>query len=170
MAGADADHPEHVRLARSAWDVVRGGDPRALARTAATPDERLPYLAPALRRLLEELPGTRDGLGRTRAPAARGGRRRRAHAEQAFLASMAAEERRSWATRSRSTGSTSSRTGLVSGNGGLELARRAGATCSPAAPIASRSVGFDRWLGGLHVTAPRTRCGAGTRNEAAPTR
>src|SRR5215204_2671736 len=30
--------PEHVHLARAAWDVVRGGDPRALARAAATPD------------------------------------------------------------------------------------------------------------------------------------
>ena len=84
--------PEHVHLARAAWDVVRGDDPRALARAAATPDERLPYLAPALRRLLEELPGTRDGLGAHRAPAAGGGGRRRAHAASAFLASMAAEE------------------------------------------------------------------------------
>jgi hypothetical protein len=54
--------PEHVHLARAAWDAVRGNDPQAVARVAATPDERLPYLAPALRRLLEE----REPLSRTK--------------------------------------------------------------------------------------------------------
>src|SRR4051812_32633172 len=82
----------HVRAARAAWDVFRGTDPRALARAAATPDERLPFLAPALRRLLEELPGARDGLGRTErallAAVAAGASTR----EQAFLAVMASEE------------------------------------------------------------------------------
>src|SRR3954453_6643363 len=68
----------HVRAGRAAWDVFRGTDPRALARAAAAPDEPLPFLAPALRRLLEELPGPRDGLGRT---------------ERALLAAVAAGAR-----------------------------------------------------------------------------
>ena len=84
--------PEHVHLARAAWDAVRGNDPQAVARVAATPDERLPYLAPALRRLLEELPGTRDGLGRSERQlleAVAAGARSRG---DAFLAAMRAEE------------------------------------------------------------------------------
>src|SRR3954471_14716915 len=84
--------PEHVHLARDAWAALRGRAPRALARAAATPDERLPYLAPALKRLLEELPGTRDGLGRTERhlleAVAAGARDRGA----AFLAAMGEEE------------------------------------------------------------------------------
>src|SRR5215210_6111785 len=56
---------EHVRAARAGWDAFRGGDPTALARIAASPDGRLPFLAAALRRLLEELPGARNGLART---------------------------------------------------------------------------------------------------------
>ncbi len=103
---------EHVRGARAAWDVFRDPDPRGLARAAATPDARLPYLAPALRRLLEELPGARDGLSRTErqllGAVAAGARTR----EDAFLrAAEAASRRRSSATRSRSSGSRSSRVG-----------------------------------------------------------
>ena len=83
---------EHVRAARAAWDAFRAPDPRGLARAATSPDERLPYVAPALRRLLEELPGARDGLSRTErqllAAVAAGARTR----EQAFLAAAASEE------------------------------------------------------------------------------
>ena len=130
--------PEHVHLARAAWDVVRGDDPRALARAAATPDERLPYLAPALRRLLEELPGARDGLGRSErqlleAVAAGARTRESTRSSRAWPP----RRRRSWATRSPSTGST--------GCDGLGRGRRPAASspttarrCSRAAPIASR--------------------------------
>jgi hypothetical protein len=143
--------PEHVRLARAAWDVVRGGDPVELARAAATPDERLPYLAPALRRLLEELPGTRDGLGRTErqllAAVAEGARTR----EQAFLASMAAEE-------APFMGDTiaferlDGLGGLVAANGELRLTDDGRAVLAGDADRVAL-IGFDRWLGGLHVSA-----------------
>src|SRR5215218_6440086 len=83
---------EHVRAARAAWDAFRGTDPRALERAAASHEERLPFLAPALRRLLEELPGARDGLSRTErqllAAVAAGARTR----EDAFRATWAMEE------------------------------------------------------------------------------
>ena len=141
--------PEHVRLARAAWDVVRGGDPVELARAAATPDERLPYLAPALRRLLEELPGTRDGLGRTERQlleAVAAGARTR---EQAFVASMAAEEA-PFMGDTIAFDRLEGLDGLV--DGGLEL------TDAGREVLAERAdrvalIGFDRWLGGLHVTA-----------------
>ena len=136
MAAAHGGHAEHVHLARAAWDAVRGDDPQAVARVAATPDERLPYLAPALRRLLEELPGTRDGLGRSERQlleAVAAGARSRA---DAFLAAMRAEEApfmgdqtafdrlaglEGWSTRTARSSS-----------------RRTARRCSPAAPTASR--------------------------------
>ena len=103
---------EHVRAARAGWDAFRGTDPSALARMAATPDARLPFLAAALRRLLEELPGVRDGLARTRAAAA--GRDRGSAPARASGPSSRrrrASRRRSSATRPRSSASTSSRAG-----------------------------------------------------------
>ena len=143
--------PDHVPRRAGEVDVVRGDDPRALARAAATPDERLPYLAPALKRLLEELPGTRDGLGRTERQlleAVAAGARSRV---DAFLACMAAEE-------APFMGDTivfdrlAGLAGLVRDNGELEL------TPDGEAVLAGRAdrvdlLGFDRWLGGLHVRA-----------------
>ena len=83
---------EHVRAARAAWDAFRAPDPRGLVRASTSYDERLPYVAPALRRLLEELPGARDGLSRTErqllAAVAAGARTR----EQAFLDAAAREQ------------------------------------------------------------------------------
>ena len=142
--------PEHVHIARAAWDVVRGDDPRALARVAATPDERLPYLAPALRRLLEELPGTRDGLGRTERQlleAVAAGARTR---EQAFLASMAAEEA-PFMGDTIAFDRLDGLDGLLT-QGTLEL------TDTGRAVLAGRAdrvalLGFDRWIGGMHIRA-----------------
>jgi hypothetical protein len=142
---------EHVSAARAAWDVFRGPDLRALARSAATPDERLPFLAPALRRLLEELPGARDGLGRTEramlAAVAAGARTR----EQAFLATMASEE-------APFMGDTIAfdrlaRLGpLVEDDGGLRLSD-AGAAVLEGRADRVALVGFDRSLGGMHLRA-----------------
>jgi Domain of unknown function (DUF1835) len=57
--------PELVALARRAWDAVREPEPTALTAFLAGETSSLPYLAAALRRLLEELPDTRSGLSRT---------------------------------------------------------------------------------------------------------
>ena len=51
--------------ARDVWAAIRASDPLALAAAAATGVDGLPYLGAALRRLLEELPQTGDGLSRT---------------------------------------------------------------------------------------------------------
>jgi Domain of unknown function (DUF1835) len=57
--------PAALEAAASAWAAFRAPEPTALAEwaTGACPD--LPFLAPALGRLLEELPGPVDGLTRT---------------------------------------------------------------------------------------------------------
>jgi Domain of unknown function (DUF1835) len=139
--------PEHVHLARAAWDAVRGEDPRAVARVAATPDERLPYLAPALRRFLEELPGARDGLARSERhllEAVAGGARTRI---AAFLAAMDAEE-------APFMGDTTAferldgLAGLVQDNQLTDDGRAVLAGEKDRVEL----IGYDRWLGGLHVT------------------
>lgn len=142
---------EHVHLARAAWDVVRGDDPRALARAAATPDERLPFLAPALGRLLEELPGVRDGLGRTERQLLQAVADGARTPVEAFLASMAAEEA-PFMGDTIAFDRLAGLDGLVAGNGGLRLTEDGEAVLGGRADRVEL-LGFDRWLGGLHVRA-----------------
>jgi redox-sensitive transcriptional activator SoxR len=57
--------PAALSAAASAWECLREPEPSALAAWATRDDAQLPYLAPALRRLLEELPAPGDGLSGT---------------------------------------------------------------------------------------------------------
>lgn len=50
--------------AREAWTAFTSPDPRALLAACSHESSALPYVAPALRRVLEELPGRRTGLSR----------------------------------------------------------------------------------------------------------
>lgn len=56
---------------RAAWAAFTGPTPEALATLSAAPMPGLPFLAPALRRLLEELPAPRSGLSLTQERALR---------------------------------------------------------------------------------------------------
>jgi hypothetical protein len=142
---------EHVRAARGAWDVFRASDPRGLARAAASPDARLPFVAPALRRLLEELPGARDGLSRTERQlltAVGAGARTR---EQAFLAAVAREE-------APFLGDATAFARLEELAGGPQplVTGELALTDAGADVLAGRADrvalnGFDRWLGGVHL-------------------
>ncbi len=51
--------------AQLAWEAVRSSDPRALLAVRLDPPATRPFLGAAFGRLLEELPGVRDGLSRT---------------------------------------------------------------------------------------------------------
>jgi hypothetical protein len=51
--------------AQLAWEAVRASDPRPLLSVRRDPPASRPFLGAALGRLLEELPGVRDGLSRT---------------------------------------------------------------------------------------------------------
>lgn len=57
--------PDTLVAAATAWGALRRPDPRALAELATADVPQLPYLRPALLRLLEELPGVDDGLSGT---------------------------------------------------------------------------------------------------------
>jgi hypothetical protein len=56
--------PAAVRAAASAWAALQAPEPTALAEWATRETAQLPFLAHALRRLLEELPAPADGLSR----------------------------------------------------------------------------------------------------------
>jgi len=57
--------PDTLAAAVSAWDALRRHEPSALAAHARRGVPQLPFLDPALRRLLEELPAPQDGLSGT---------------------------------------------------------------------------------------------------------
>ena len=57
--------PAALEAAASAWAAFQAPEPTALAEWATRPSAHLPFLVPALRRLLEELPAPADGLSRT---------------------------------------------------------------------------------------------------------
>jgi hypothetical protein len=119
---------------------------------AAGPDERLPYLAPALWRLLEELPSTRNGLARSERhllEAVAAGARTPA---DAFVASMAAEEAPFMGDTTAFDRLEGLR-GLVGGDGELHVTDSGHAVLAGEADRVAL-LGYDRWLGGVHVRAP----------------
>ncbi|HEV2109702.1 MAG TPA: hypothetical protein VGR16_15700 [Thermomicrobiales bacterium] len=56
---------DDFRLAQRGWDAFRSPDPAAIEAFLGEDTRRLPYLAPALRRHLEQFPAVGDGLSRT---------------------------------------------------------------------------------------------------------
>jgi hypothetical protein len=57
--------PAELDAAASAWAALRAPEPTPLVEWATRDTPQLPFLATALRRLLEELPSPADGLSRT---------------------------------------------------------------------------------------------------------
>ena len=54
-----------IEIGGQAWDAFTAADPTALQQVADGDPGDFPYLAPALRRFLEEYPSVRDGLSRS---------------------------------------------------------------------------------------------------------
>jgi hypothetical protein len=57
--------PAALEAATSAWAALQAPEPTSLVEWATRDTTQLPFLAPALRRLLEELPAPADGLSGT---------------------------------------------------------------------------------------------------------
>jgi hypothetical protein len=62
---------EDLHLAQATWRDLAAASPEAVAQRFTATGNRLPFLQPALRRFLEELPAPGSGLGRTEATALR---------------------------------------------------------------------------------------------------
>jgi redox-sensitive transcriptional activator SoxR len=161
---------ETLETAASVWEAFRAPEPNAIADFARHELPGLPFVAPALRRLLEELPAPGDGLSTTERhalEAVAGGARTPG---AAFVAAQRAEEAQflgdTWFYRA-----LAALGGLVETTDGEPL--------PPAPPLGDGHVfarlplrltgagervlageldrvellGVDRWLGGTHITA-----------------
>jgi hypothetical protein len=169
--------PGALHLATSAWAALQAPEPRALSEWATRESEHLPFLAAALRRLLEELPAPADGLSGTERRAlqaiAAGGRTPSA----AFVAAQRLEEAPfigdTWFYRTLAA--------LGQGTARL-LESEAGTPLPPPPPLGDGQrfarlqlrltargeralrgeadrvelLGIDRWVGGTHITPANT--------------
>ncbi|MEA2267503.1 MAG: hypothetical protein QOC64_113 [Solirubrobacteraceae bacterium] len=166
---------DQLALSRLAWAAVRAGEPVAVEALLATHTGALPHLAPAMLRLLEELPAVGDGLSRTERQALEalaGGART---PQEAFVAGQDAEA-------APFMGDTWFWRHLAElGEGDQPLVRaRDDEPLGPPPPVGSdrfaereveltdtgravlageadraEVVPLDRWVGGTHVTGPR---------------
>jgi hypothetical protein len=85
--------PSQLHLARVAWQAFTGPDPFSIERLLAADTAPLPFLAGALRRLLEEFPSTRNGLARSEEQALKAAELGSITAGQMFLATQNMEQR-----------------------------------------------------------------------------
>jgi DNA-binding transcriptional MerR regulator len=134
---------EQVALAVEAWGAVRAPAPTAVAAFLERNSSALPYLAAALRRLLEELPDAQSGLSRTERQlleAVDGGASTPA---EAFLACAAREEAPfagdTWVFRTLDA--------LGSLAEDVRLRRDVLAGRADRVEL----LGIDRWVGGTHL-------------------
>jgi hypothetical protein len=165
---------EALATAADAWDAVRAPEPTQLAEWADRDEPQLPFLAPALQRLLEELPAPGDGLSGTERRALTAVAAGRGTPQAAFVAAQDAE-------LAPFLGDTwFFRTLAELGGGPNRLLETAdGEPLPPAPPVGDGQaftalplrltetgervlageadrvelIGIDRWVGGTHVTA-----------------
>jgi Domain of unknown function (DUF1835) len=149
---------ERVDLARRGWSALGQPTPEALQGLLGDDLSALPFLADALRRLLEELPWTTDGLSRTErsllAPLADGP----ADFADLFRAHMAAEERPFLgdlsAVEHLRTLSDGRRPLARASDGGQYTLTEDGRAALVGELDAVELRGIDRWLGGTHLGTP----------------
>jgi len=165
--------PDVAATAAAAWDALRRSDPSALAVSAQADKPGLPFLAPALQRLLEELPAPRDGLSGTERRALQAVAAGATTPVAAFLAAQELE------TAPFLGDAWFYRTLTDLGTGGARLVETQAGEPLPAAPPLGDAhafaelpltltrlgervlendadrvtlLGVDRWVGGTHVT------------------
>ena len=169
--------PAALQAAAGAWSALNAPEPTALAEWATRETAHLPFLAPALRRLLEELPAPADGLSRTERSALRTIAAGARTPPASFLAAQRLEEAPflgdTWYFRALS----------ALGQGEMRLLETGEGTPLPPPPPLGDSrrfarlrlrltaagertlrghadrvelLGVDRWIGGTHITSENT--------------
>jgi DNA-binding transcriptional MerR regulator len=165
--------PAALQAATEAWAALQAPEPTALAEWATRDTAELPFLAPALRRLLEELPAPEDGLSGTERRALQAVASGAQTPPAAFVAAQRLEEAPfvgdAWFYRALS----------ALGQGTTRLVETDDGTPVPLPPPLSDSqqfariplrltttgeqtlrgdadrvelLGIDRWIGGTHIT------------------
>lgn len=152
----------HYATAALSWDAVRAPSPLALDALQRAGTAPLPFLAPALRRLLEEYPAVADGLSRTERRLLRLAALEPVALDTVFP-SMHEDERSYYITDgsldelARSLASTSPQLLSFMREGTTEhpLAAVVAATDAGHAVLDRRldrvACGLDRWIGGVHL-------------------
>jgi DNA-binding transcriptional MerR regulator len=169
--------PAALQAAASAWAAFQAPEPTALAEWALRETAHLPFLAPALRRLLEELPAPADGLSQTERCALQAVAAGARTPPSSFLAVQRLEEAPflgdAWFYRILSALGQGETRLLESDDGGplppppplgdSEPFARLGLRLTPAGERTLRGdadrvelLGIDRWIGGTHVTPDTT--------------
>jgi hypothetical protein len=169
--------PAMLDAATSAWAALRAPEPTALAEWATRDTPELPFLAPALRRLLEELPAPEDGLSGTERRALRAVAAGAHSPPAAFVAAQRLEEAPflgdSWFYRALSALGQGTTRLLETDDGAplppppplsdsqrfVHLRLRLTATgeqtlCGEADRV--ELLAIDRWVGGTHITPDNT--------------
>jgi hypothetical protein len=169
--------PAALEAATSAWSAIQEPEPTTLAEWATRDTSELPFLAPALRRLLEELPGSVDGLSGTERRALQAVAAGANTPPAAFVAAQRLEEAPflgdAWLYRSLSAVGQGT-TRLLETDDGAPLplpppltdsqrfARlRLRLTAAGERTLRGEAdrvelLGIDRWIGGTHVTPANT--------------
>jgi hypothetical protein len=169
--------PEALDAATSTWAALRAPEPTALAECAAREITALPFLAPALRRLLEELPAPVDGLSGSERRALQAVATGARTPPAAFVAAQRLEDAPflgdAWFYRALSA-LAQGPTRLLETDDGTALPpppplsdsqrfARLGLRLTAAGERALRGeadrvelLGIDRWIGGTHVTPEST--------------
>jgi DNA-binding transcriptional MerR regulator len=172
-----AAEPVALQEAASAWAAFAAEEPTALAERALHETARLPFLAPALRRLLGELPAPADGLSLTERAALEVVATGPHTPPAAFVAVQRREEApflgdtwfyRTLAALGRGENrlvETDEGTALPPppplGDGGRFAQLRLRLTAAGERTLRGEAdrvelLGIDRWIGGTHVTSART--------------
>lgn len=152
--------PREIDLAVHAWAAFRAPAPLGLHELVLAGTPGLPDLAPALRRHLEQLPATTDGLARTEREALRAIAAGAVTHAEVFLAATAADVPPFMADVPFATWLAGLRGGprpLVATDerGALTLTDDGRACLAGEADRVALAGGVDRWLGGVHLTGPQ---------------
>ncbi|HEV8628912.1 MAG TPA: hypothetical protein VGV61_01245, partial [Thermoanaerobaculia bacterium] len=152
-----------LSIAAEAWADVRAPEPTGLAARAARACPELPFLAAALRRLVEEYPSTREGLARSERQvlqAIAGG----AHERRAIYLRASAAEAVPWGDASvflRLDTLTAAQVPALerASSGSHRLTALGRRLLAGEEDWVRTSGGLDRWVGGVHLrgTAMRWR-------------
>jgi DNA-binding transcriptional MerR regulator len=169
--------PAELQMATGAWAAVQAPEPTILTEWATRESAQLPFIAPALRRLLEELPAPADGLSGTERRALQAVAAGARTPPAAFVAAQRLEEAPfigdTWFYRALS----------ALGQGKTRLLETQAGTPLPLPPPLGDSqpfarlqlrltatgqqtlrgeadrvelLGIDRWIGGTHITPDNT--------------
>ena len=149
---------EQIALGARAWDAFGADTPAAIAAVADSDTSALPYLGPALRRLLEEYPSEWNGLARSEHQLLQASADGARTGADAFAACARMEDAifmgdsTFWGIAERLAGGPSPLVTI-----GSAMSEPIAMTSDGADVLAGRADaialnGIDRWLGGVHLT------------------